>query len=286
MSARFGPAGNSESFRQMGYKKTIDVPDFLSEMGLDHYEYQCGRGVRISEEQARLFGEKSRERGISLSVHAPYYISLSGIEEEKRLGSIDYILQTARAAKAMGAGRIVVHSGSCAKLSREAALELAKDTMRKALQAMDAEGLHTVAVCPETMGKAGQLGTLEEVIALCQIDERLIPCIDFGHLYARTFGTLNGAESYETILQSIDNGLGEARMKAFHIHFSRIAFTKPGGEKMHLTFSDQEFGPEYPPLIELIYRKNLSPTIVCESAGTQAEDAKAMKDCYMQLQNG
>ena len=195
MSARFGPAGNSDSFRQMGYKKTMDVPDYLLKLGLDHYEYQCGRGVRISEEQARAFGEKSREKGISLSVHAPYYISLSGIEEEKRLGSIEYILQTARVAKAMGAGRIVVHSGSCAKLSREAALKLSKDTLKKALQAMDAEGLGSVAVCPETMGKTGQLGTLEEVMALCQMDERLIPCIDFGHLYARSFGLYNGRES-------------------------------------------------------------------------------------------
>ena len=284
MSARFGPAGNSESFRQMGYKKTMDVPDYLVRMGLDHYEYQCGRGVRISQEQAAAFGQKCRERGITLSVHAPYYISLSGIEEEKRLGSIDYILQTARAAKAMGAGRIVVHSGSCAKLSREAALDLAKDTLGRALRAMDEEGLGDVIVCPETMGKAGQLGTLEEVLALCKIDDRLLPCIDFGHLYARTLGALNGRESDETILQDICHALGEERARVFHAHFSRIAFTSPGGEKMHLTFADTEFGPEYPPLLRLICERGLSPTIICESAGTQAEDAKAMKECYLQLQ--
>ncbi|MCI8441847.1 MAG: TIM barrel protein [Provencibacterium sp.] len=285
MSARFGPAGNSESFRQMGYKKTMDVPDYLLKLGLDHYEYQCGRGVRISEEQARAFGEKSREKGISLSVHAPYYISLSGIEEEKRLGSIEYILQTVRVAKAMGAQHIVVHSGSCAKLSREKALELSKDTLKRALQAMEEEGLGSVTVCPETMGKTGQLGTLEEVLALCQADERLLPCVDFGHLYARTFGEMNGAESYEAALKSIQNALGESRARSFHVHFSRIAFTRPGGEKRHLTFSDETFGPEYPPFIELIHRYSLSPIIVCESAGTQAEDAKAMKDCYMQLKN-
>ncbi|MCI8622355.1 MAG: TIM barrel protein [Provencibacterium sp.] len=283
MSARFGPAGNSESFRKMGYKKTLDVPDYLVKMGLNHYEYQCGRGVRISEEQAKAFGEKSREQGISLSLHAPYYISLSGIEEEKRLGSIEYILQSVRAAKAMGAQRVVVHSGSCAKLSREAALELSKDTLRRALEALDAEGLGNVALCPETMGKTGQLGTLEEVLELCKTDDRLIPCIDFGHLYARTFGALNGSEGYEKILTSTRNALGEDRMRVFHSHFSRIAFTETGGEKMHLTFADEEFGPEYPPLLEWIDRWNLSPIIVCESAGTQAEDAKAMKEFYEQL---
>lgn len=119
MGAKFGPAGNSESFAAMGYKKTIQVPEYIVRMGLDAYEYQCGRGVRISEEAAREFGQKAREYSVALSLHSPYYISLSSIEKEKRDGSIEYILQSARAADAMGAQRVVVHSGSCSKISRE-----------------------------------------------------------------------------------------------------------------------------------------------------------------------
>ena len=161
MGAKFGPAGNSESFQAMGYRKTIQVPEYITRMGLDAYEYQCGRGVRISEEAARAFGEKAREHQVTLSLHSPYYISLSGIEEEKRLGSIEYILQSARAADAMGAQRVVVHSGSCAKLSRQQAMELAKDTLTRAYQRLDQEGLGHIRLCPETMGKLNQLGTLE-----------------------------------------------------------------------------------------------------------------------------
>ena len=134
---RFGPAGNSDSFKAMGYKKTIQVPEYVEKMGLNAYEYQCGRGVRISEEAARELGEEAARRGITLSLHAPYYISLSSLEEEKREGSVDYILQSAKAASAMGATRVVVHSGSCAKISRQQALELAGDTLRKALRALD-----------------------------------------------------------------------------------------------------------------------------------------------------
>lgn len=44
MSARFGPAGNSESFRQMGYTSSQSVPEYIEKMGLDAYEYQCGHG--------------------------------------------------------------------------------------------------------------------------------------------------------------------------------------------------------------------------------------------------
>ena len=205
MGAKFGPAGNSESFQAMGYRKTIQVPEYIIRMGLDAYEYQCGRGVRISGEAARAFGEKAREHQVTLSLHSPYYISLSGIEEEKRLGSIEYILQSARAADAMGAQRVVVHSGSCAKLSRQQAMELAKDTLTRAYQRLDQEGLGHIHLCPETMGKLNQLGTLEEVLELCLLDERLIPCIDFGHLNARTFGALNSFEGIRQVFETMEN---------------------------------------------------------------------------------
>lgn len=280
MGAKFGPAGNSESFVAMGYKKTIQVPEYIVRMGLDAYEYQCGRGVRISEEAAREFGQKAREYSVALSLHSPYYISLSSIEKEKRDGSIEYILQSARAADAMGAQRVVVHSGSCSKISREEALELAKDTLKRAYQALDEQNLGHIHLCPETMGKVNQLGTLEEVLELCLIDERLIPCIDFGHLNARTFGKLNSFKAVKEVFDKMEDKLGASRMRQFHSHFSKIEYTLKGGEKCHLTFADTTYGPQFEPVAEMIVRKNASPTIICESAGTQAEDALTMKQIY------
>lgn len=280
MSALFGPAGNSDSFKEKGYKHTLEVPSFLASFGLKAYEYQCGHGVRISEEKAKQFGEAAREQKIVLSVHSPYYISLSSIEEQKRKNSIQYIRETAVVAQAMGASRIVVHSGSCAKISREQALALAKQTLTEALSMLEEEGLHEITLCPETMGKVNQLGTLEEVVELCRMDERLLPCIDFGHLYARTFGALQTKEDYRAILDYMENALGYERLQHFHSHFSRIAFTPQGGEKAHLTFEDREYGPDFEPLLELVLQKNLSPTFICESAGTQAEDAAQMQRVY------
>ena len=282
MSAKFGPAGNSDSFKTMGYKHSLQVPEYIVKKGLDAFEYQCGRGVNIGEEKARDLGKIASERRVSLSLHAPYYISMSSVEEEKRLNSIRYILDSARAVNFMGGTRIVVHTGSCSKISREEALFLAIDTMKLAIKTLDDEGLSGVRICPETMGKINQLGTLEEVIALCKLDERLLPCIDFGHLNARTLGGSNSKEAYEKILDTIENELGQARLKEFHSHFSKIEYSA-GGEKKHLTFEDRVYGPDFEPLMELIYKKNLSPTFICESAGTQAEDAKQMKDYYLSL---
>lgn len=276
----FGPAGCADSFYEMGYKGSLQVPEYIERIGLDTFEYQCGRGVNIGEEKARELGRLAADKNIVLSLHAPYYISMSGVDEEKRLNSINYIMQSARAVDFMGGNRIVVHTGSCGKLSREDALDLAKDTMTKALEALDSEGLGHVHICPETMGKINQLGTLEEVIALCELDERLIPCIDFGHLNARTGGQVNSKDAFREIIELIGNRLGEERMKNFHSHFSKIEYTV-GGEKKHLTFEDTVFGPNFEPLMDLVCEYKLTPRFICESDGTQSEDALAMKQYYL-----
>lgn len=282
MSAKFGPAGNSESFSGMGYKHSLQIPEYVVKMGLDAYEYQCGRGVNIGLDKAEELGKTAKKSGITLSLHAPYYISMSSLEEEKRNNSVNYILKSAEAVNAMGGNRIVVHTGSCGKISRGDALDLAMDTMKKAVSALDNAGLSNIHICPETMGKVNQLGNLEEVMALCSLDERLIPCIDFGHLNARDQGYFKTLSDYETVFLTIKNKLGEERLKSFHSHFSKIEYTT-GGEKRHLTFEDTVFGPDFEPVMELTVKYGCSSTFICESAGTQAEDAKTMKDYYNKI---
>ena len=279
MKARFGPGGNPDSFYDAGFKASTDMPAYLKSAGLDAYEYQCNKGVKISEKTASLLGKNASENGIVLSIHSQYYISLSGIEKEKRDKSIEYILECLRVSKLMGATRVVVHSGSAAKIPREEALSLASDTLKRTLEAAKSEGLDDIFICPETMGKVNQLGTLSEVLELCSIDERLLPCIDFGHLNARDFGIIKTAEDYERIINEAENRLGEFRAKNFHSHFSKIEFSEKGGEVRHLTFEDSLFGPQFEPLAEVIAKKNLTPVIICESAGTQGIDALYMKKC-------
>ena len=239
----------------------------------------AGNGVRLGLEKAARMAADAAERGILFSVHAPYYISMSSLEEDKRLNSVNYLLQSAAVCKALGGRRVIFHPGSCGKQSREAALEKALDTMRRAQAALDEAGYAEMTLCPETMGKIGQLGTLEEVLALCSVDKRIIPCIDFGHLNARTLGGIQSKADYAAILDRLETALGDERARRFHVHFSRIEFSK-GGEKRHWTFAETQFGPEPQPLMELLAERGLAPVLICESAGTQAEDARAMQAMY------
>ena len=71
-------------------------------------------------------------------------------------------------------------------------------------------------------------------------------------------------------------------MRNFHVHFSKIEYTE-GGEKRHLTFADNVYGPDFEPMLETAYKKNCNLTVICESDGTQAEDAKLMKNYWESL---
>ena len=283
MKALFGPGGNSQAFYNAGYKSTLDAPRWISEVGLDAYEYEAGNGLAASFATLEEIGSRAREFGVKITYHTPYFISLSGVVEETRLKSIGYIKQSIDAASALGAKTIVVHTGSAAKISRDEAMRLAADTLVKTVSSVDTRG---VKIGLETMGKINQLGTLEEVLELCRIDSALVPVIDFGHMNARSLGgVFASADDYLRVFDKIDRALGYDIANNLHCHFSKIEWTA-SGEKKHLTFEDNTYGPDFEPLCEAIARAKLSPTVICESAGTQSDDALAMKKYYTSLLGG
>jgi deoxyribonuclease-4 len=283
VSAKFGPAGNCDSFSKV-HKSSLDAPRWIADFGLDCYEYQCGQGVRIRKETALKLGEAARAAGIELSLHAPYFINLANPSQESIQKNNGYVLAACAAADWMGAGRVVVHTGALMGRTRREALDVARRGMTALLAVLDAAGLGHITLCPETMGKLGQLGDLDEVLELCTLDGRLIPCIDFGHLYARSLGADDGEAAFSRMLDRAAEVLGPVRASSFHSHFSHIEFTPKGGEKCHRTFDDDGgYGPAWAPLAAEVARRGWLPTFICESAGTQAEDALTMKRTYEAL---
>ena len=282
MKAYFGPGGNSEAFKLAGGKSTLDAPRWLDSIGLDAYEYEAGNGIAGSPAMLSAIGREAEKYNIKMSFHTPYFISLSGVEEEKRLKSIKYISDSLAAAKLLGAKTIVVHTGSAAKISRDEAMRLAADTLVRTLAAVDTYG---IKIGLETMGKVNQLGTLAEVLELCRIDSALVPVVDFGHMNARECGgVFSSADDYMRVFDKIDRAMGAEVATNLHCHFSKIEWTG-AGEKKHLTFADSIYGPDYEPLIEAIVKNSLTPTIISESAGTQSDDSLTMKKYYEELIN-
>ena len=280
---KFGPAGNSDLFYETGGKSSQEVPEWLSGLGLSAYEYQCGRGVRIGEDTASKIGIAAKKHHISVSVHGPYYINLASVDTEARRKSINHILKALRAASWLGASPVVFHSGGVGDMPRTEALNIAKNTLEEALNQIEKEGLSHIKLAPETMGKQNQLGNLEEVLELCKVSpQHLIPAVDFAHLHAVNNGSLTEKGRFEEIVEQVEGSLGKNAIKNLHIHFSPIEFGLKG-EKRHKNLADKGFGPDFKLLAEVIIENNMAPTIICESAGKQVEDALMFQRLYNDL---
>ncbi len=278
---KFGPSGNSESFYAAGYSHTEEAAAFVKERGLDCFEYSFGRGVRMSEEKALSIGEAFREAGVEISVHAPYFVNFANPDDEMAAKSYGYVLDSGKMAKLMGGKRIVFHPAAQGKVSREEAVRKTEDRLKILRDYIYLNDLQDMMFCPETMGKIAQIGTVEEVTRFCRIDPVYTPCVDFGHINAREQGSLKTADDYLSRLSYMISELGYERMKHFHVHFSKIMYSSKG-EVKHLTFEDTVYGPEFAPLALALKELKLEPYIVSESAGTQVEDAAAMKHMYFE----
>ena len=276
---KFGPSGNIESFYAQGYSHTEQSAKFVRDMGLDCFEYSFGRGVRMSEAKAISIGEAFAAQSVEISVHAPYYINFANPSEESAAKSYNYVLDSARVLKLMGGKRCVFHSATQGKLDREEAVALTEERLKVLRDYIYLNGLQDLYFCPETMGKLAQIGTLEEIVRFCKIDPIYLPAVDFGHLNAREQGSLKTVGDYRSRLEYMIGELGYERIKYFHIHFSKIQYSSKG-EVRHLTFADDVYGPEFEPLAVALKQLKLEPYVVSESAGTQAEDALAMKQMY------
>lgn len=279
---KFGPSGNSVAYSDAGFLGSSNSAKWVKDLGLDCFEYSFGRGVNVGNETAAEIGRKFIDENIELSVHAPYYINFANTDDEKVANSYGYVLSTLRAAKLMGAKRIVFHPAAQGKLLREEAVILTKKRLEILGNLIEDNGYSDMIICPETMGKQGQIGTVEEIAEFINIAPFYYPCVDFGHVNAREGGILKEKGDFLKVFDDIERISGREKLQKLHVHFSKIEYTKKG-EVRHLTFEDEVYGPDYKPFLEAVKEKNITPYIICESAGTQDVDAKTMKDFYFAL---
>ena len=278
----FGPSGNSESFFAEKHKTTEEAAVWSRDRGLDYFEYSFGRGVNMSEEKATSIGRAFEEAGVGISVHAPYFINFATPEEEKAENSFRYVTDSARMVRLMKGNRVVFHPAAQGKEERDVAVSRTLDRIRTLRDRIYENGLDDLFFCPETMGKLGQIGTIEEIVSFCKTDRVFLPAVDFGHVNAREGGSLKTTSDYRSRLEYMIGELGMEKMKNFHVHFSKIEYSGKG-EIRHLTFADDVYGPEFEPLAVALKDLGLEPVVICESAGTQAEDASEMKRIYFSL---
>lgn len=273
---RIGPSGNSQSFYDQGFTKTAQAPSWVSNQGLNCYEYSFGRGINISDDTAKTIGYEAMMNNIEISVHAPYYINFANPSDEMAEKSYAYVINSCKKLACFGGKRVVFHPATVGKMTRADAVALADRRLHILADRIEQHDMQDYIFCPETMGKINQIGDVAEVVDFCRIHSCYVPCIDFGHINARTYGSLKTKDDYRAIIDHMIDKLGFDKASNMHVHFSKIEYSK-GGEVKHLTFADTVFGPEFMPLAEIIVEYGMNPYIVCESDGTQSNDAVTMK---------
>lgn len=275
-----GPSGNSQIFYDAGYKKSVQAPEWLKSVGLSGYEYSFGRGFTMGKETALELGYQAKKNNIAVSVHAPYYINFANPDDQMIQKSIGYITKSLEYLQWMDGEKIVVHTASCGKQSREDALKRVKQNLKLCLQVVkDNFDMSNKYICLETMGKYQQIGTYQEIIDLCSMDDLLMPTFDFGHINCVLQGGLVGENDFQKVFDLCNQCLGQYRTQNCHIHFSKIEYGK-SGEIKHLDFSDTVFGPQFLPLAKCIKKNNYTPSIICESSQKMMEDALEMKKIF------
>ncbi len=277
---KFGPSGNGEQFYNLGLSGASDSAKYVKDLGLDCFEYSFGRGVTLSQKTAEETGNAFYKNGIELSIHAPYFINFATVEDDKEQNSYNYVIKSLEYAKIMGAKRVVFHPSTQGKLSREEAVNLTKKRLENLANIIVDKNLDDLIVCPETMGKSKQIGTVIEIAEFCNIAPFYVPAIDFGHVNSREGGSLNSAQDFIKVLTETKDIAGVEKLNKLHIHFSKIMYGDKG-EIKHLTFEDSVYGPNFEPLAKALKIMGVEPYIICESAGTQDIDAKKMKEIYL-----
>ena len=212
MEIKFGPAG-------LGPVKTAEkVLEQYAKKGFRACEIAFTYSVYIKkDEDAVAIGKKARELGIELSIHAPYFINLNSLEEEKREASKKRILECCRVGELLGAKAVVFHPGYYSKDKDEAYFTIKRGV--EELMAQINKNKWKVKLAPETMGRVNVFGSLEEISRLVK-ETGCSFCIDFAHILAR-----DKKVDYQKVLDLFPQ-------KEWHVHFSGIVYGEKG-EKRH-----------------------------------------------------
>jgi deoxyribonuclease-4 len=280
---RFGPAGVPPFFRIIG-AQLANVPALLREEGLDAFEYQAvrwGQKPQMKQQDAENLKVEAQINDVSLSLHGSYFINLCG-EREVVEASKRRLIACATAAQWMGANVVVFHAGFYGNADRKEALKNCVVALNDVVNTMNGLGIRNVRLGPESMGRHFQLGTLGEVLAICEQVEQTQLVIDWSHLHARSGGALRSVEDFREVLVKAEEKLGTQAVQNMHCHFSKIEFTYKSGERRHHILNDARYGPDFRMLAEVIAELNLHPVVICETPLLDV-DAVKMRDIQLEV---
>lgn len=265
-----GTAGIPNSAKR---RNTIDGIRRVAELGLNAMELEFVRGINISREAAAKAREVSRELGVVLTAHAPYYINLLSDREEVRRASVERIIESAKVAYIAGAWSVVFHPGYYGRYSSSEAVGIVREALERVVGTLRDMGVR-IWVRPETMGGLAEVGSLEEVLSIVEGVEMALPAIDFAHIYARSIGRVNGLEGFRRVLEEVERRLGAEALRNAHVHVSGMEYGERG-ERAHRNFDESEF--DWVAAVEVLKEFRVEGVVISESPNLEDDALKMLR---------
>lgn len=278
--AKIGVAGTPPNFNG----KSSEFFQWLKGRNLNAYEVQCTMGFKISDAKIKYYSDNANKYGIALSIHAPYYVNLGSQREEVVQSSIASMINGIKLAQRFNCTRIIFHPGG----GWGKTLEDRQSAIHRIIQAIhiieQEVDMGDVRLYPEIGGKISTLGTLDEIIQICNECESCYPCIDIAHLHARTLGSLKSKNDLENVFIKLKNNLPAEKFQNIHFHAYTILYGDKG-EIRHLVHDEKypdgaEGEPNLTDFISLVKKYNVNTWIVSEARDSQDMGAIFMRKEY------
>lgn len=250
----------------------------LQNMNLDGLEVEFVRGVNMNIQTQNEVKELTKQNGMVLTAHGPYYINLNAKEEEKIEASIRRIIETAEVAHNFGGYSIVFHAGFYLKQEKDIVYKNIFKQFERIIEHLETNNTK-IWIRPEVTGKEPQWGDLDEVIAISKEFGMVLPCIDFSHMHARTVGGWNTYDDFCKIFDRIGTEIGAYALEEFHAHLAGINYG-PKGEKNHIMLEESDMN--YKDLLRAFKKFDVKGVLVCESP-VMEDDARLLKTFYETL---
>jgi deoxyribonuclease-4 len=242
------------------------------ELGITAMEIEWVQNVPKSEERMTEIRETAEALGITLTIHAPYFVNLNSSDRPKLAASKKRIVDALAMAELCGATSVCVHAAFTMGLPPEKVFENVRHATDDILKHKKSLFPH-VNLAYETMGKASQFGTLEEVLRLSR-EFGIYPCVDPAHMHARTNGKINSTEEWHEMFDLYEKYLGKKSLKHMHLHYSGIAYTAKG-ERMHLPLLRSD--AKWKDFLRVLKQRKVEGVVVCESPLLEEDTLLLMK---------
>ncbi len=178
------------NYKSIGTENEIEEDDIIQEIFWN---------MARNYEDLKTGSEIAKELDVDISMHAPYYMDmLNGGEMAEK--SINHLRWSLLIGRAMGAKRIITHTGFYTKKKSESQ-KIALDVYSSISREFSHEkGYPYIGI--EASGKKDLFGTQKELFYLAERIPDVEPILNFPHIHSINNGSLIDAKNFEDVMNS------------------------------------------------------------------------------------